>query len=132
VSFLLDTHVWLVLQTQPSRLCDDIRSLLADPTSRLLLSTASAWEVAIKYALGKLPLPEPPERYVPSRLRRDGVDPLPVGLSHALHVATLPGHHADPVDRLLVAQAQLEGAVLVTADPLMERYDVERRRAWPS
>ena len=85
----------------------------------------SSWEIAITYALGKLPLPEPPRTYVPSRMRHDAIDGLPVSHVHALHVASLPLHHRDPFDRLIVAQAQLENVVLVTADRRIEHYDVE-------
>jgi PIN domain nuclease of toxin-antitoxin system len=122
--YLLDTHVWLWLQTQPERVSDDVRDRLGDGSAQLLLSAASSWEIAIKHALGKLPLPEPPKTYVPSRMRHDSVDGLPVTHAHALHVATLPPHHGDPFDRLLVAQSQLEDIPLVTADPRITRYDV--------
>jgi PIN domain nuclease of toxin-antitoxin system len=74
-------------------------------------------------------LPEPPEDYVPARMRHDGVDALPVSHVHALHVATLPHHHGDPFDRILVAQSQLEDVPLVTRDPLIEQYDVVTVRA---
>jgi len=127
--FLLDTHVWLWLQTEPERVGDGVRSRLADGSAQLLLSSASAWEISIKYALGKLPLPEPPHTYVPSRMRHDDVDGLPVTVTHSLHVASLPAHHSDPFDRLLVAQAQLEHLILVTADRALEPYDVELVRA---
>ncbi|OLT03126.1 twitching motility protein PilT [Pseudonocardia sp. CNS-004] len=122
--YLLDTHVWLWLQTEPERVSDDVRDRLGDGSAQLLLSAASSWEIAIKHALGKLPLPEPPKTYVPSRMRHDSVDGLPVTHTHALHVATLPRHHGDPFDRLLVAQSQLEDVPLVTADPHITRYDV--------
>jgi PIN domain nuclease of toxin-antitoxin system len=129
VRYLLDTHLWLWLRTTPERVPDAVRERLEDPSAALLLSAASAWEIGIKYALGKLPLPEPPATYVPSRMRHDGIDGLPVSLAHALHVASLPPHHADPFDRLLVAQAQVEGLALVTADPKIARYDVTVIRA---
>jgi PIN domain nuclease of toxin-antitoxin system len=124
VRYLLDTHVWLWLQTEPERVSDDVRDRLGDGSTQVLLSAASSWEIAIKHALGKLPLPEPPKTYVPSRMRHDSVDGLPVTHTHALHVATLPPHHSDPFDRLLVAQSQLEDVPLVTADPNLARYDV--------
>lgn len=98
---------------------------LADSGAEVLLSAASAWEIAIKNALGRLPLPQPPSEYVPARMRRDAVDGLPVTLAHALHVGTLPRHHADPCCRLLVAQAQLERLILVTAASKIHLYDVE-------
>lgn len=124
MTLLLDTQVWLWMHLQPTRLQPGVRDRFIDPTSTLLLSAVSSWEIAIKYALGKLALPEPPEHYVSGRMRRDGVDGLTITHAHTLHVATLPRYHADPFDRLLVAQAQLEGVPLVTADPHIARYDV--------
>lgn len=89
------------------------------------LSVASIWEIAIKFSLGKLPLPEPVEKFIPRRLQTDAISPLPIRLEHVLWVAKLPWHHRDPFDRLLVAQAQSEGLSLVTADPQLRAYDLE-------
>lgn len=121
---LLDTHVWLWLQTAPERLGDTLE-LAEDPANELLLSAASSWEVAIEWALGKLPLPDPPEVYVPERMATNGVVALPVSHRHALAVAALPPHHRDPFDRLLIAQAAAEDVTLVTADRALEPYDVD-------
>lgn len=128
---LVDTHVWLWLQTEPHRLDDAVLGLLADTGNDLLLSAASAWEVAIKYALGKLALPEVPERYVPERMRRSATTALAITHEHALAVADLPPHHRDPFDRLLVAQARLDDLDIVTADPAFAAYDVAVRWARP-
>lgn len=122
---LLDTHAWLWLQATPDRLSGEALAVASDPENDLYLSAASAWEIAIKYALGKLPLPEPPPEYVPTRLRTSGVVPLPVEHRHALHVASLPHHHRDPFDRLLIAQARLDDLVLLTSDPGFRPYGVE-------
>lgn len=122
---LLDTHAWLWLQTTPERLSERALALVSDPGNDLYLSAASAWEIAIKYALGKLPLPEPPAEYVPTRLRTSGASPLFVEHRHALHVASLPHHHRDPFDRLLIAQAHLDGLSLLTTDPELEPYGVD-------
>ena len=127
--YLLDTNVWLLLRTMPEHVAEEVRERLEEPATDLLLSAASAWEIAVKYGLGKLALPEEPSTYVPSRMREDGVAALPVTPAHALRVATMPLHHRDPFDRLLVAQAQVEGLVLVTRDGLLERYDVDVLRA---
>ena len=124
MTLLLDTQVWLWMQVSPERIVPHVRDRLADGHVDLLLSAASSWEIAIKHALGKLPLPEHPRDYVPSRMRSGTVTGLPVSHAHALHVATLPPHHRDPFDRLLVAQAQLEGLTIVSADQALERYDV--------
>lgn len=123
--YLLDTQVWLWLQSRTARVPQEVRSRLAEPDVEVLLSAASAWEISIKYARGKLPLPEPPATYVPARMRRDSVSGLPITHAHTLHVATLPRHHGDPFDRLLVAQARMEHIPLVTADAVLHRYDVE-------
>lgn len=121
---LLDTHVFLWMQTDPERL-GTARETIEDPRTELLLSAVSSWEIAIKWALGKLPLNEPPTRYVPDRMQRTGVSALPVSHSHALAVGELPRHHTDPFDRLLVAQAIIEGLPIATVDPAIPPYGVE-------
>jgi PIN domain nuclease of toxin-antitoxin system len=131
VRFLLDTHVWLWLLTEPARIRPDVLAELQESGSRLLLSAASSWEVAIKWALGRLTLPDAPATYVPSRMQRSGVEGLPIEHAHALRAATLPPHHRDPFDRLLVAQAQLESLPIVTIDTQFDAYDVSIVRAAP-
>lgn len=122
---LLDTHVWLWMQAEPGRFSDGARDTITDLANELLFSAASSWEIAIKWSLGKLDLPEPPDRYVPDRLASSGVTALPILHGHALAVAHLTRHHRDPFDRLLVAQAQAEGLPLLTADPAFDRYPIE-------
>lgn len=122
---LIDTHVFLWWLLDSARLSSEGRRLLGDPTNEFLLSTASAVELAIKVGQGRLTLPEPVESYVPSRLGSEGFQALPVELAHALRVARLPPIHGDPFDRILIAQAQVEGLAIVTADPAIARYDVE-------
>ena len=121
---LLDTHVFLWLQTEPERIGDHL-PLVEDRTTTLFLSAASAWEIAIKYGIGRLPLPEPPERYVPTRMRAIGAEALPIEHAHALAVAALPALHRDPFDRLLIAQAGAAGATILTADPAVAQYPAE-------
>jgi PIN domain nuclease of toxin-antitoxin system len=113
----------------PDRLSEPSRALVVATDNELLLSAASAWEIAIKYALGKLRLPEAPADLIPRLMTRTGITPLPVHHRHALHVATLPPRHRDPFDRLLVAQAQLEKLPILTADKSFALYDVETLRA---
>jgi PIN domain nuclease of toxin-antitoxin system len=120
VRVLLDTQVFLWLLARPERIVADVRALLAAPTTTPLLSAASSWEIAIKHGIGRLPLPDAPDRYVPSRMQRLGVEALDVTHHHALAVGRLPSEHRDPFDRLLAAQAIVEGIPLVTADPAFE------------
>jgi PIN domain nuclease of toxin-antitoxin system len=117
------------MQARSDRLSQPARALLRDPENELFLSAASSWEIAIKYALGKLPLPLPPVDYVLSRMQTSGTSPLPIQHSHALHAGSLPRHHSDPFDRLLIAQAQLENLKILTADRQFEAYEVERLEA---
>jgi PIN domain nuclease of toxin-antitoxin system len=117
------------MQSEPERLSREVRELLEDVGNDLLFSAASSWEIAIKHALGRLPLPSPPAQYVPERIESSGVIPLPIHHSHALEITRLPDLHRDPFDRILVAQARLEGVPILTADPQITHYDVEIRWA---
>jgi len=121
---LLDTHVFLWLNTEPERLGEHL-PLVEDRNTELLLSAASSWEIAIKHRLGRLPLPEPPQRYVPTRMRAVGAQGLAIEHPHALAVAQLEPLHRDPFDRLLVAQARLLDVPILTADPMVARYPVQ-------
>jgi PIN domain nuclease of toxin-antitoxin system len=125
VRILLDTQVWLWMIAAPERLRAESRALLASSEPELLFSAASAWEIAIKYGLGKLTLPAPPDAYVSRLMLQSQVTPLVVHVRHALHVAALPLHHRDPFDRLLIAQAQVEALPIMTADRVFDAYDVE-------
>jgi PIN domain nuclease of toxin-antitoxin system len=110
---------------EPEKLNDKSLQVLEDGTQELYLSAASAWEIAIKSALGKLQLPSPPSNYVPSRMTALGLRPLNITHSHALNISSLPFHHQDPFDRLLISQALSEGMVLMTADHLLSKYPVQ-------
>jgi PIN domain nuclease of toxin-antitoxin system len=125
VRVLLDTQCWLWWLLAPERLNAAAQELFASARAALYLSAASSWEIAIKVGLGKLRLPAPPARYVPARLEEQAIGALALEHAHALRVAELPPLHADPFDRLLVAQAQLERMALLTADAQVVAYDVE-------
>lgn len=125
MKYLLDTSVWLWSLTASERLNKKGRELLASGREELYLSAASSWEISIKSALGRLQLPEPPARYVPKRLAAQGIRPLSITHTHALAVSELPAYHNDPFDRLLIAQAQSEAMVILTADRAFEPYAVE-------
>src|SRR5574337_940622 len=105
---------------------DRARAIMEDGRNDVYLSAASAWEIALKAAAGRLELGMAADRWVPDRLRRHAIRELPITLAHAVQVARLPILHADPFDRLLIVQAQLERLALITADPAIERYDVDR------
>ncbi len=125
---LLDTHVWLWLQTEPERIGSAL-DILSDTRNEVLLSAASSWEIAIKYGLGRLALPQPPDRYVPERLRLSGTIPIAVEHAHTFAVASLPSIHRDPFDRLLIAQSGILDAPILSADRIFERYEIDLIRA---
>jgi len=129
MNVLVDTHVWIWSLADPNRLSPECRRLLSSSRNVIYLSAASAWELAFKAALGKIELPEPVETYVPTRMARQGITALPITHTHALTVSTLPPHHRDPFDRLLIAQAIVERLPILTADAAFDRYGVEVIRA---
>ena len=122
---LLDTQAFLWWISGADRLTARARAVIADRDTEVLVSVASAWEIAIKSATGRLELEGPAETYVPERIRDHGFAVLSVELDHALRAGSLPRHHGDPFDRLLVAQGQVEDVPIITADPLLNLYDVE-------
>ena len=122
---LLDTSVFLRMALDPDSLRLEALEVIENEGVELLLSAASAWEIAIKTSVGKLELPAEPERFVPERMESMYVDPLPVLQTHALAVVSLPILHRDPFDRLLVAQARVEGIPVISRYPLLAAYDVE-------
>jgi PIN domain nuclease of toxin-antitoxin system len=125
VSFLLDTQIFLWMFLHPKKIGPKIWACLRDSENGLYFSAASAWEIAIKVRIGKMKLPNSPALYVPRRARESNILSLPISEEHALAVAELPMEHADPFDRILVAQAQLESLTLITSDPVFQRYDVK-------
>ena len=120
---LLDTHVWLWLLAASDRLRPDGLQQLAE-ADELVLSAACVWEVVVKHGLGKLPLPVSPGRLVDLSYSEAGMRALPLTAEHVLGIAELPALHRDPFDRALVAQACAEGLTLVTADALVQAYEV--------
>ena len=119
---LLDTCTFLWIVGGSSELSAKARAAFADPANETFLSAASAWEIAVKHRLGRLPLPSPPDEFVPFQRAAHGIEPLPVDEEAALHVAKLPDVHRDPFDRLLVAQALVAGLVLLTPDDDIRKY----------
>jgi PIN domain nuclease of toxin-antitoxin system len=128
VRLLLDTCSFLWIIGGAKELSPRAREAFADPANEVLLSAASAWEIAVKHRLGKLPLPESPDVFVPAQRAAHGIEPLAIDEEAALHVAKLPDLHRDPFDRLLVAQALVGGLVLLTPDADVREYPV--RTLW--
>lgn len=121
---LLDTNAWLWFALRSERLSPAARELLGDAEAQIFLSAASIWEVVIKHGSNRLALPLPPSEFVAEFGQDAGFDPLPIAPAHTLAVAQLPPIHRDPFDRILVAQAQVEGLVLLTSDATIPRYSV--------
>jgi len=121
---LLDTHTFLWWIANDPQLSPRARQIMEDANTEPLLSAVSGWEIAIKSHLGKLKLPADLQGFVAEQLRINGIQVLPIQMAHALHVFTLPDHHRDPFDRMLVAQGQLEKLPILTGDPQIAQYGV--------
>jgi len=121
VKLLLDTQYWLWWFAQPERLNEAAIAQITNDNNQLWFSVASIWEIGIKVAIGKLPLPEPIDSYISTRMMQLGAQYLEI-TGHALGAAALPLHHRDPFDRMLIAQAQIEQMTLVSADSMFNQY----------
>jgi PIN domain nuclease of toxin-antitoxin system len=126
MNILLDTHAFLWFVEDSPRLSEPARVMIESSDSQPFISMASLWEIAIKISLGKLQLKQPYEIFIPEQLTGNGIGVLNLSLEHTAAVATLPFHHRDPFDRLIVVQAIVEGMPLVSADPAFDLYSVKR------
>jgi PIN domain nuclease of toxin-antitoxin system len=124
MKLLLDTHTFLWWITDDPQLSVPALELIGDSHNNLYWSAASSWEVAIKYALGRLPLPDAPTIFLPAELGKNRIEPLPIVDAHAYQAGLLPRHHRDPFDRMLVAQAQVEALGIISNDSQIKLYDV--------
>ena len=118
MNLLLDTHTLLWWLGGDRRLGRRAAAFIAEPRNLVWVSAATAWEIVIKVALGRL------EKCLPREIERSHFRPLPITVEHALEVAALPHHHTDPFVRLLIAQARREGMKMVTSDPAFEAYGI--------
>ena len=125
MKLLLDTHTFLWWITDDQKLSGRAREIISDGSNELFLSAATGWEIAIKVQIGRLKLPEEPIRFILEQMRINAIQSLPIQMNHALHISTLPQHHRDPFDRLLIAQAQLEGLPGLSSDHQLANYQVE-------
>ena len=123
---LLDTHTFLWFIEGSRLLSRTGRRLIEDPTNSPFLSIASLWEMAIKLSLGKLIIQQPFETLIPSQLHAAGVSVLPITFDHLVTLIALPFHHRDPFDRVLAAQATVEGVTIVSRDASFDAYPITR------
>jgi PIN domain nuclease of toxin-antitoxin system len=128
MKLLLDTHTFIWWDSQPIKLSQKALALCQEPTNTLLLSVASIWEMQIKLQLGKLKLSLPLAEVIESQRKTNNIEILPISLIHVLALESLPNPHKDPFDRLLIAQANVEDAFLVSCDPIFAQYSV--KLAW--
>ena len=122
MKLLLDTHAFIWWDENPSKLGAAARLACSDPNNELVLSTASVWEIQLKQMVGKLALAKPLQRLLEDQTRENGLEISPVQVEHILHLDALPFHHRDPFDRILIAQAQVEGWTLVSHDDAFGSY----------
>ena len=125
--FLLDTHALLYMDQAPDRLSKAVRLLVAETRNRLFVSMASLWEIQIKCLAGKLTLTLPVDRLLHRQQRENDVDVIPVELGHITEHAAIALHHRDPFDRMLVAQARVEGLTILSNDAVLSSYEVAVR-----
>lgn len=125
MTFILDTHTFLWFINNSPQLSFSAKNLLESDID-LLLSVASLWEIAIKVSIGKLTLPDTYDKFVPQQVILNNIEILPISMAHIAVVATLPFHHRDPFDRLLVAQAMVEQVSIVSVDVMFDSYLVSR------
>jgi PIN domain nuclease of toxin-antitoxin system len=128
VKLLLDSCTFLWIVADDPLLSANAKSAFKDPDNDPFLSVVSAWEIAVKNALGNMPLPEPPEFYIPTFRERERIQSLALDEQMVLHVVRLPLYHRDPFDRLLICQAISEGMAIVTPDRMITQYPV--RTLW--
>ncbi|NKQ37122.1 MAG: type II toxin-antitoxin system VapC family toxin [Chloroflexi bacterium] len=125
MKLLFDTHAFMWWDSDPSLLSERVLELCQDPENDLILSVVTVWEMQIKSQLGKLKFDFPLDELVENQQRINGIQILPVKLGHVLKLNELPLHHKDPFDRLLIAQAKMEDAVLLSTDAIFVEYSVE-------
>jgi PIN domain nuclease of toxin-antitoxin system len=126
VKLLLDTHAFLWFVTSDPQLSETALDLIAEPTNEILISPASYWEIAIKVSLGKYPLSVPFEKFFQEGIDGSDMAILPIEVRHAAVLASLPMHHKDPFDRMVVSQGIAEQIPIVSADAALDAYGVQR------
>lgn len=126
MKYLLDTHTLIWFLTGDKKLSDKARYLIDNPDNRKFLSIASLWEIAIKVSLGKLALNKPFEKLFPEQLHFNRIEILDITVDNLIKLTSLPFHHRDPFDRLIIAQALVEGLPVIGADVIFDAYGINR------
>ena len=124
MKILLDTCTFLWMVTDAPELSDLSREVFVNPGNEVYLSAVSTWEIAIKHAIGRLPLPEVPEKFIPAQRKEHGVTSLALEEEATLHLTRLPEMHKDPFDRMLICQAIVQGLVILSPDELIMQYPI--------
>jgi PIN domain nuclease of toxin-antitoxin system len=126
VTLLLDTHTMVWFWLDDPQLSARAKEAISDPDNGILVSPASYWELAIKISLGKFHLGVPYEEFFQEQITKNDFGILPIEVRHAAAVIPMPFHHRDPFDRLIIAQAKVEDIPLVSADPMLDAYRIQR------
>ncbi|MCP4599544.1 MAG: type II toxin-antitoxin system VapC family toxin [Proteobacteria bacterium] len=124
MKLLLDTCTFLWIISDDPNLSTAARKIFLDEQNDVYLSSISTWEIAVKHGLGKLPLPEPPDRFIPKQRERHNIDPLPLDELSTLQLHRLPPLHKDPFDRMLICQAIAHSLTILTPDQLISDYPI--------
>ena len=125
MKLILDTHTFIWWANEPEKLSEKALTACQDNSNTLILSVVSVWEMQIKMQLGKLKISRPIEKLIKTQQQANGLQVLPIELAHLLSLSGLPSHHKDPFDRLLITQANVEGAILVSVDLVFSSYSVK-------
>lgn len=125
MKILIDTHTFLWFINNGPQLSANAKAIIESDVD-VLLSIASAWEIAIKSSIGKLALPDSYDKFIPGQVKQNAIKILPIKMTHLAVLANLPLHHRDPFDRLLIAQARVERVSIVSADVMFDNYGTNR------
>jgi PIN domain nuclease of toxin-antitoxin system len=125
MKLLLDSHAFLWWNNDPQKLTPHVLEMCKNSENVLMLSVVSIWELQIKYQLEKLRLNKPLQEIIYQEQQENGIEILPIESTHIFGLESLPNHHKDPFDRLLISQAIVEGAIFISADPLIKKYPIK-------
>ncbi len=123
--YLLDTHAFLWMAADPDRLSEKVKGIVSRKSNDLYLSAASGWEIALLRNLGRIELPDQPQRFIPEAMQQLSVIPIPIGFPTAIAAAALPLIHRDPFDRIIIAEAEKEEMVVITKDRRFAEYGIQ-------